>query len=53
MIFQDFEALARYAAQIGGKSFLDVISDFHVLTFMASTEEITLQVGNCLAMCKA
>ncbi|XP_055343803.1 nuclear protein localization protein 4 homolog [Paramacrobiotus metropolitanus] len=38
---QDFATLIRYASQF--RSFLDVISDFHVLLFMATTEDITLQ----------
>jgi hypothetical protein len=41
---QDVGALWRYTSQFSKSQFLDAISDFHVLVFMAAMETVTLQV---------
>jgi len=40
---QDFNAFARYINQFRSAEFLDSVSDFHVLVFMATTDVIPLR----------
>lgn len=43
---QDFHSLATYLSQNASATFLDTISDFHLLLFLVTNEVMPLQVGS-------
>lgn len=44
---QDFHSLATYLSQCSSASFLDIVSDFHLLLFLVTNEVMPLRVSRC------
>jgi len=48
---QDFKSLSTYLSQCTSTSFLDIVSDFHLLLFLVTNEVMPLGVGPLSAPC--
>jgi nuclear protein localization family protein 4 len=44
-LLKDFESLAKYMKQFPGKRFLEAMTNFHLLLFLATNEAIPFEVA--------
>jgi nuclear protein localization family protein 4 len=44
-LLKDFESLAKYMKQFPGKRFLEAMTNFHLLLFLAANEAIPFEVA--------